>query len=120
MSSTSLILLPLNRTCRVSRLNRLAAAAGNVEAEPARLVAPGTGFGQLRVEIADLVQQLDVGGRVGAGSAADRRLVDVDDLVKLVDSIDPLVGARRALRAVEVARQGFAEDVADQRALARA
>ena len=75
----------------------LAAAAGNVEAEPARLVAPDAGLGQLRVEIADLVEQLDVGGRVGAGRAADRRLVDVDDLVELVDPFDPRRG-RRARR----------------------
>ena len=67
----------------------LAPAAGNVEAEPARLVAPGAGLGQLRVEVANLVQQLDVGGRVGARRAADRRLVDVDDLVEVLDPFDP-------------------------------
>ena len=56
----------------------LAAAAGDVEAEAAGLVAAGLGLGQLREELADLVEDLDVGGRVGARRAADGRLVDGD------------------------------------------
>ncbi len=142
------MLFPLNRTCRVSRLNRfpcadragdpdvgeevhlqavravalagLAPAAGDVEAEPARRVAPGLGLGKLGVEVADLVEQLDIGRRVGARRAADRRLVDVDHLVELIEPLDPVVGAGLGDRAVQVASQRLAEDVADQRALARA
>ena len=98
----------------------LAPASRDVEAEPARLVAPGAGLGELRVEVADQVQQLDVRGRVRARRAADRRLVDVDDLVEVVHPLDPVVGPGRAVRAVQVAGQDLAEDVADQRALARA
>ena len=98
----------------------LAAAAGHVEAEPARLVAPGLGLGQLRVEVADLVEQLDVGRRVRARSAADRRLVDVDDLVELVDSSIRSWAPARSAAPLRSLRQGLAEDVADQRALARA
>ena len=41
---------------RAVPLAGLAPAARDVEAEPARLVAPGLGLGQLRVEVADLVE----------------------------------------------------------------
>ena len=78
---------------RAVPLAGLAAAAGDVEAEPARLVAAGLGLGQLGVEVADLVEQLDVRGRVRPGRAADGRLVDVDDLVELVEPVDAVVRA---------------------------
>ena len=74
-----------------------AAAAGDVEAEAARLVAAGLRLGQLRVEIADFVEHLDVGGRVRARRAADRRLIDGDQLVEMFEPLDALV-RRRACR----------------------
>ena len=143
------MLLPLNRTCSVSRLNRFPSQTGQVTQTSARksissrfepfpsqashrppgtlklnrpgLVAAGLGLGELGVEVADLVEQLDVGRRVRARGAADRRLVDVDDLVELVEPLDPVVPARaRSIAAVRSRAQGVAEDVADQRALARA
>ena len=82
------MLLPLNRACKVSRLNRFPSQTAqvtqtsarksisslfepfpsqashrppdDVEAEPAGLVAPGLGLGKLGVEVADQVEQLDV------------------------------------------------------------
>ena len=42
---------------------RFAAAALHVEAEAARFVAAALGFGELRVEVADVVEELDVRGR---------------------------------------------------------
>jgi len=48
----------------------LAAAAGAVEAEAARLVAADLGLGGHGVQAADVVEELDVGGGVGARRAA--------------------------------------------------
>ena len=63
---------------------RLAAAAGLVEAESPRLVAANLRFGHQGEQLADLVENLDVGGRIGPRRPADRRLVDVDDLVDVL------------------------------------
>ena len=96
----------------------LAAPAGHVETEAAGLVAAGLGLGQLRVEMADVVEELDVGGRVRAGRAADGRLVDGDHLVEMFEPFDAVEDARIADAAVEIAEQGLGQDVVDQRALA--
>ena len=73
----------------------LAAAALDVEAEASRLVVALDRERRLREEIADGVVEADVGRRVRAAVAADRRLVDADDLVHVLDAVD----ARRARRA---------------------
>ena len=76
-----------------------AAAALHVEAEPARLVAAALRFGKLRVEVANVVEELDVRAGIRARRAADRRLVDDDQLVELVDAFDAIVLARLAFAA---------------------
>jgi hypothetical protein len=60
----------------------LAAAALDVEAEAARAVAADAGGGQLREEIADLVEEAGEGGGVAARRAADGGLVDDHHLVE--------------------------------------
>ena len=60
---------------------RLAAAALDVEREPALLIAAHLRLGGLREQLADVVEDAGVGGRVGPRGTPDRRLVDVDDLV---------------------------------------
>ena len=97
----------------------LAAAAADVETETARLEPLGPGFGQLRVEPADFVEDLDVGGGVGTGRAADRRLVDGDHLVEMLEAFELVELARIAQADVQVPTQGLGQDVIDQRALAR-
>ncbi len=142
------MILPLKRTCSVSRLKRCPSHTGqvthtsarksissrfepfpshasqrppgDVEAEPARLVAAGLRLGQLRVQIANFVEHLDVRRRIRARRAADRRLIDGDQLVEMLEPFDPLVLAGLAFAAVQIAAQGFDQDVVDQRALARA
>ena len=47
-------------------------------------------------QLADVVEHAGVRGRVRARRATDRRLVDVDDLVELLDALDRLVPARAA------------------------
>jgi len=59
----------------------LAAAPLHVETELAHLVAPGLGLHRGSEHLADGVERTGVGGRVGAGGAADRALIDHDHLV---------------------------------------
>src|SRR5262249_35898675 len=68
-------------------LARLAAAAADVEREPARLVPAHLRLGGQRVELADRREEVGVGRRVRPRRAADRRLVDVDHLVEDVDAL---------------------------------
>ncbi len=98
---------------------RLAAAALDVEREPALLVAAHLRLGGLREQGADLVEHTGVGRRVRPrGGSADRRLVDLDQLVELVETVDAGVPARHLAGAVELVRHHGREDVVDQRGLA--
>ena len=99
---------------------RLAAAALDVEGEAARLVAARPRLRRPRHELADRVEDVRVGRRVRARRAADRRLVDVDDLVDLEEPLDLVVRARLLRRAVERAGERPVEDVVDERRLSRA
>ena len=81
----------------------LAAAALDVEREPARAVAADARLGHAREQLADRREQADVGRRVRARRPADRALVDLDDLVDVLDALDPVVLARPA-RATRTAR----------------
>src|SRR3546814_5867863 len=58
--------------------------------------------------------------RVGARRAADRRLVDVDDLVDVLDPLDGVVGAGKGARLVQAAGQRLVERLDDERRLAAA
>ena len=98
----------------------LAAAALDVEREAAGLVAAHLRVGRQRVELADLVEQLRVGGRVRARRAADRRLVDVDHLVEALDPVDRRVLARLDAEAVQPVRERLVDDLVHERRLARA
>ena len=99
-------------------LARLAPAPGLVEAEPAGRVASDLGGRQLGEQFADQVE----GPRVGRGrrrrGRADRRLVDADHLVDLVEALDLVVGAGRELGPMQLLGRRPPEDFLDQRALA--
>ena len=97
----------------------LAPPALHVEAEAARGVAVHPRLGQEGEEVADQVEELGVGRGVAAGGPADGTLVDVDDLVDPVKTLDPGVFPRHQLGAVEVTREGAVKDVAHQRGLPR-
>ena len=49
------------------------------------MVVAKQGFGQFGEELADCGKGVGIGGRVGAGGAADGLLVDADDLVEMLD-----------------------------------
>src|SRR5581483_7746661 len=68
-------------------------------------------------ELADRVEELDVGRRVRARRPADRLLVDRDDLVEEVRALDAVVRARLRLRAHELPRERRQEDLVDEGAL---
>src|SRR5207237_8986448 len=67
----------------------LAAAALDVEGEPAGSVASHLGVGQLGEQLANRGEEPGVRRRIGARGAADGTLVDIDDLVDLIQSLDP-------------------------------
>ena len=98
----------------------LAAPALDVEREAPRLVAARPRLLGLGEQLADLVEQPDVRGRVRARRAADRRLVDRDDLVELVEAVDPPVRARPLPRPVQPVGDRLVEHLVDERRLARA
>src|SRR5256886_11924234 len=56
-----------------------------------------------------------VGGGVRARRAADRRLVDVHDLVDALGALDPIVRPGAILGAVEHLGERAVEDVVDER-----
>src|SRR6201999_4411543 len=85
-----------------------------------RLVAARPRLLRLGEDLADVIEDAGVGGRVGARRAADRRLVDVDDLVDLREAVDAVVGAGAQFRLVQAVGDRGVERLVDQRRLARA
>ena len=98
----------------------LAAAALDVEREAAGLVAARLALGQAGEPFADRRERARIGRGIGARRAADRRLVDVDDLVEVLDAVDAVVRGRGLAGAVEPPRQRLVERVDQQRRLAAA
>ena len=101
-------------------LTGLASASLDVEAEAAGLVAAHARLARLAEEVADRVEDARVRRGIRARRAADRLLVDVDDLVDILESLDLLVLARLALHVVEARGDALVEDLVDERRLARA
>ena len=99
---------------------RLAPPALDVEAEPPGLVAAREAFGQAGEPVADVGEGAGVGRRVAARGAADRRLVDVDDLVEMLQPVDAVVRPGEDARAVQLARGGGVERVDGEGRLAAA
>ncbi len=98
----------------------LAAAALHVEAEAAGLVAARPRLLGAAEQVPDLVEHARVRGRVRARRAPDRRLVDVDDLVDLIEAPHAPVRARAQLGPVQAVGHRAVEHLVDQRGLARA
>jgi hypothetical protein len=96
----------------------LAASALDVEAEASRLVAARTRFRHIRKNLADRREQSRVGRGVGARRAADRALIDFDDAVDVVESLDAVEMRGARGRAIELGRHRAKQRVVDQRGLA--
>src|SRR4029079_883156 len=69
---------------------------------------------------ADRGERAGVGRRIRARRAADRRLVDVDDLVEVLDALDAVVRGGGFAGAVDLAGQRLVQRVDQQRRLAAA
>ncbi len=69
-----------------------AAAAGDVEREVAGAVAAFLGVGRGGEDLADEIEGLDVGDRVGARRAADGRLIHQDDFAQQLGFVDAAAG----------------------------
>src|SRR6266849_9117370 len=91
-----------------------AAAAFDVEAEAAGTVAALARFGEHGEQLANGGENAGVGGRVGARSAADGSLVDLDDFVDLIAADDFAMRAGRFLGAIEFLGEGAVENVVDE------
>ncbi len=96
----------------------LAAAALHVEGEPSRLEAARLGLRHHREQLADEGEHAGVRRRVRARRAADRRLIDLDDLVDQLNPFDPIVQAGVGGRPVDDLRQRAVQDVVDECRLA--
>ena len=101
-------------------LARLAAAALDVEREPAGLVAAHLRVGRQRVQLADVREQVGVRRRVRARRAADRALVDLDHLVEGLDALDPVVLARLHAHPLKLVGERLVDDLVHERRLAGA
>ena len=95
----------------------LAPAALDVEREAPGRVAARPRVGGPREQRPDEREDAGVRRRVGARGAADRRLVDVDDLVEVLHALEAVVRAGPLLRPVEDLGQRPVEDVVDERGL---
>src|SRR6266508_5374936 len=79
-----------------------AAPALDVEGEAAGLVAARLRLRQAREPFADRGEFAGIGRRIAARRAADRRLVDVDHLVEMLEALDAVVRGRGLGGAVEL------------------
>src|SRR6185312_3849059 len=64
---------------------------------------------------ADWREGAGIGRGVTARRAADRRLIDVDDLVEMLQALDLVEGRGRVMRVVQFARDGLVEGVDQER-----
>jgi len=90
----------------------------DVKAEAPRLVAAHFRGGELCEQIADDRKRAGVGDGVASRGAADRRLINHNHLVDLIDAEQLLVFAGTFLGTMEVTEEGAAQHVVGERALA--
>ena len=98
----------------------LAAAALDVEGEAARPVAPGLGLRRGGEKVADVVEEARIGGGVGARRLADGALVDADDLVEVLDTLEAVAAAGPHPGTVQLSGQRLVDDLVDEAGLAGA
>ena len=98
----------------------LAAPPGHVEAEAPGAIAALACRRHFGHQFADVGEQSGVGGGVAARRAANGRLVDVDDLVKVLQPFDFFVGGGFIVCPVNLVCRCGVQRVVDQRGFARA
>src|SRR5262249_29981652 len=98
----------------------LAASALHVEREPAGRVAARLCLRQAREPVADRREGARVCRGIRPRRAADRRLVDVDDLVEMLGALDGVVLAGMFARPHELPGERLVERLDHERRLAAA
>jgi hypothetical protein len=101
-------------------LTGLTAPALDVEAEAAGGIAAGARLGRRCKQLPDRGEDPGIGRRIGAGGATDRALINIDDLIEPLESLDPLAGHRLEMGAVEPAGRKPIQGIIDQGRFARA
>ena len=101
-------------------LASLAAPAFDVEREAAGLITARAALGQAGKPLTNRREGAGIGRGIAARRAADRRLVDVDDLVEMLDAFDAIVRGRALAGIVQPARQRLVQRIDQQRRLATA
>src|SRR3989442_8858770 len=86
-------------------LTRFAAAPLDVEGKPPGPVPAQLGLREIREQLPDRGEEAGIRGRIRARGATNRALIDVDDFVDLIETLQAIVGARNDLRTVEMARE---------------
>ena len=92
----------------------LAAAALDVKAESALLVAAHLSLGKSCKKVADRIEHACIGGRVRTRSLTDGALVDVDYFIYVFQAVDPVVITGFLLEAVGHVGRAFIEDLVDE------
>ena len=95
-------------------LARFASSPFDVERIAPRLVTPHSRFGELRKKIADEGEDAGIGRGIRSRRPSDRRLIDMNHFVDLIDSVDRLAGAGPLHASVEPLGKIFVEDFKDQ------
>ena len=104
---------------RTITVTGFAATPLNIEAEPPRLVPTPFRFWQLSIEVADIVKDLDVGRWIRSRSTSNGRLVNCDQLVKVLKSLNPFMLSRITFAIHQIASQRIGENILHERAFAR-
>ena len=91
-----------------------APSALHIEREAARLVAADFCLGKVDEQRADVGEHAGIGGRVGAGSAADGCLVHIHHLIYIIYAFHGIVGHGLFQRAVEMLREDGLQGLVDK------
>ena len=92
----------------------LAAAAFNIKAKAAGLIAAHLRFGRLAEKLADKIKDPRIGCRIGTRCPANWRLVNVDDLIDVLCATQFLEFSRPVRRMVHRFGQSFIENFIHQ------
>ena len=97
----------------------LAAPTLHVERETSWQIPANLGLVGSSEQFPDVIEHAGVGSWIRTRGPADRRLVDCDDFVDVLNAFDLFVKARWHLRAIDALHQARQQDLVDQRLLTR-
>ncbi len=74
----------------------------HIKAKASGFIAARFAFGQLAKEIANFIEKFDIGCRIGAGIAPNRRLVDGNHFIDVFNALDFFMGANSMFAAMQM------------------